>query len=467
MDEPGPLKAYRGRLALLSGWGYLLLLAAAFYACTSSESKFIPSTPPASLSELVKSVAHTRGLEPKEEIKLPRNTIPADAPAAAPMEFYNGARLVDVERAYKIIGLLPNARDFAQALTEFYQLERSIAYDPRTSTVSWTANALRMGAPLASLDAGTARDFAPVVGIVQALQEQHFRWRASIDKVPVEDRRAAFRALAAGDALLTLLNRNMKKEDAKALPARLGIGAQIAGELDELASGLPDFLRRQLTLPYRHGSQFVYWAFSLNGWNGVNGLYANPPLSTAEILHPEKYFVKREAPLRYFPAQLLRRFKEGAAVEQTLGADAIAGLLARDRAVTTPLDITSGWRGDQLFTFLENNIPTIIWFISWGSETQAREFLRSYRSVLQARHRIRFDSPTGQINGPFIAQGRDQRGWLLQANASVVLLASTAPASRLTDLAADAWKDLEIDNETMEMRFESAQARAQLSVRSR
>ncbi len=266
----------------------------------------------------------------------------------------------------------------------------------------------QVGAPLAILNAPKDREFAPVLAIVQALQEQHFHWRATIDKVALEDRRSAFRALATGDAALTLLTIGMRGEDLKLLPAQFGVATQIAGEIDKLAASLPDFLRRQLTFPYRHGSQFVYWAFKSKGWEGVDGLYANPPLSTSEILHPEKYFVERETPLRFFPAQLLRRFKESSIVEQSLGEDAIIGLLARDRSV--PVDIAAGWRGDQLFAFPESGNPTIIWFSSWRTEDQAHEFLLAYRAVLEARHRIRFNSAAGQRNGALIARARNQRG---------------------------------------------------------
>lgn len=467
MDGPGPLNVYPRNCFLFVLPGYFLFIAALFPACTSSEPKFFSPGPARSFPEVVKTVAQTRGLEPRQEIKLALEVNVGSRPATAPIDVYHGAPLLEVERAYKIIGLLPNTSDFSKALAEYALLERFITYDPLTSSVNWTTSAFQIAAPLAKIHEDKAREFVPVLAIVQALQEQHFRWRATIDKVSLEDRRSAFRALAKGDATLTLLTMDVKEEEPKLLPSRLGIAARAAGEIDKLAARLPDFLRRQLTFPYRHGGQFVYWAFKAKGWQGVDGLYATPPLSTSEILHPEKYFVERETPLRFFPAQLLRRFTESPIVEQTLGEDAIIGLLSRSGSTQPAVDIAAGWRGDQLFSFLDTNTPMIIWLSSWRTEDQAQEFLRAYRSVLEARHRVRFDLSAGQRTGPLIARSRDQRGWLLQRSSSVVLLASTSPASRLIELAADTWKDLAIDNETMEMRFESAQIPAQLSARSK
>jgi hypothetical protein len=467
VNEPGALEVCaRGRSRLVFPRVFLLVIAL-LSGCISPEPKFVPPAAPGSFSDLVKRVAQTRGLEPKQEITLAGDAGAAKPPADAPAETYHGAPVAEVERAYKMLGLLPNASDFSKALSEFRRLDRLISYDRVTSTASWTAGAIQIGAPLAKLHVQKAHEFPPAFAVVQALQEQHFAWRAAIDKVSLEDRRSAFRALAAGDAALTLLTMGMGKADMPSLPAQLDIAAQVGTELDKLAAGLPEFLRRQLTFPYRHGGLFVYWAFRLRGWPGVNTLYSNPPLSTTEILHPERYFASREAPLRFFPAQLLRRVKESAVVEQTLGEHAIIGLLSRDRSATLPAEVAAGWRGDQLFVFREGNNPMVVWFTAWRTEEQAQAFLNAYRGVLEARHRVRFAAPAREMTGPWTARAPDQRGWLLQRNESVVLLASASPANRLLDLAGDAWKDLQIDNESAEMLFESARLSAQLSARSR
>jgi hypothetical protein len=455
----------RSPLALTSCSLFFTLL---FSACTSSEPKYNPPAPAAAFSEIVKGVVETRGLAPKQEISLaPSGAASAGkTPEVAPNELYGGAPLAEIERAYKSIGLLPDSIDLRKELAKFRALGQLIVYDPAKSSVSWSANTSRVAGALVKLGADNARNLAPVVAVVQALQEQHFRWRAAIDSVSLEDRRSAFRAIAAGDALLTLVTRDIKKEDPKLWPATLEICAQVAAEIDKLANGLPIFLRRQLTFPYRAGGEFVSWAFRSRGWQGVNGLYANPPLSTAEILHPEKYFIQHDSALRFFPPHLLRRFKNGAVVEQSLGEDAIIGLLASERSVKSAGDIAAAWRGDQLFAFSDEAGLTTVWFSSWGTESQAQEFLRAYRAVLAKQQNVRFESPASEKNAPMIARARDQRGWLLQSKDSVVLLVNT-PSSRLLDIAAEAWKDLEIEKEAMEVRFESAQAAAQFSVKSR
>src|SRR6185295_12605226 len=86
---------------------------------------------------------------------------------------------------------------------------------------------------------------------------------------------------------------------------------KFALELEKSAAGLPDYLRHRLLFPYREGSQFALWALKAKGWQGVNALYANPPLSTAQILHPEKYFAQPDAPSDFLPAGLIRAMRDG------------------------------------------------------------------------------------------------------------------------------------------------------------
>ena len=467
MNEPGLLKSHSRRLPLIVLSNSLLVFSLILTACAASEPKYVPPLLVRVFSETIKSVVQTRGLTPKRDISLAGTESAVETPDFAPIEFYHGAPLAEVERAYHSIGLLHDSSDFRKELEQTRALERLIRYDPAKSTVSWSAPMTRISDALTTLDPNKVQDLAPVFAVMLALQEQHFKWHSTVDNVSLDDRRSAFRAVAAGDAFLTLRDPTIEETDAKPAPAAFEISTLTAAEIDKLAAKLPNFLRRQLTFPYRAGSAFVYWALRSSGWQGVNALYANPPLSTAEVLHPEKYFIRRETPLRFFPPDLLRRFKNGAVVEQSLGEDAIVGLLASERSLKSAAEIAAPWRGDQLFAFPQDAHLVTVWFSAWGTEKQAQEFSRAYRAVLEARHGIRFGSTAGQKNAPLTARSRDQRAWLLQSDGSVVLLVSTTSAANVLEIAASAWRDLEVEKETLDVRFESAQLPDQFSLKSR
>jgi hypothetical protein len=427
------------------------LLPAALAACASPKPT-LTITPADGLKSTVSadSVAQARGLPWKRKI-----TVAVDGgsnAAAPPDEVYYGAPVSDVEHAYKALGLLAPADDLKRALNEFTRFESLTQYNQTLGRAAWSPAAKQLGSALDPLAPGKARDLAPVFAAVHALQEQHFHARRALHRLANEDARAAFAAVIAGDAMLTLLLLDRERD----VP-RLELSDAVADAMDRLAANLPEFLRRRLSFPYRHGSRFVYWAFKANGWRGVDALYTDRPLATAEILRPEKYFARREPPLRWFPTQLLRRFKESALLDQTLGEDAVAGLLSGPGSEQLAEKIAAGWRSDQLFHFVEGGSPATIWFTAWQTEKQADQFLSAYQTALQRRQRTRFQrARTGLA---FEARAKD-RGWLLQKNSELVLMVSAAPGS-LASLAADAWRDLELDREPMELRFESARARSQ------
>jgi hypothetical protein len=453
VDDSGSLTS-RGRMP-----GTLALAAlsiALLVGCATTEPPRLPASPKVNTGEITKSVAQARGLTWKQEISL--------APAAAKLpafgaDEYNGAPIAAVEQSYKAIGLLAAADDLKKSLAEFLRLDSLIGYDASRGIATWSPAAAQLGAMVAKNDPENGQNVAAVFAAMEALQEQHFQWRAALTRQNVEDRRAAFTAVAVGDAILTFATRGTRTE-----PPKLELSDTLAGALERLGGNLPEFLRRRLIFPYRHGSRFVYWAFKANGWRGVNGIYADPPLSTAEILHPEKYFVEREAPLRLFPPQLLRSFKQPAVIEQTFGEDAIAGLLTGARPAQGAEKIAAGWRGDQLFHFVETGRSVTAWLTAWRTDKDADEFLRAYWAVLQVRHGVRFEM--ADARAPALAESRE-RGWLLQRIGDVVLLLSSSPSSNLPELGAETWKDLEIEREKIELRFESARAATQLSLTSR
>jgi hypothetical protein len=69
---------------------------------------------------------------------------------------------------------------------------------------------------------------------------------------------------------------------------------QVAGDslsgpqADQLAKA-PAILRETLTFPYEQGLAFVQGVYESGGWSAVDKLYASPPDSTSQILHPELY----------------------------------------------------------------------------------------------------------------------------------------------------------------------------------
>jgi hypothetical protein len=457
------------RRAVLCGTGALLLVAVVVIlaSCITSEPRPLYRPAPAEFAGLAQDIARFRALPLKGNLTLAAGFAdqPTRSDSNAPFE------LKQVEQAYKNIALLPNDADLAKALGEFRRLDQLFAYDGVTGTVALGPAAAKLGVPFEMTEPTLAREAPLGFAIATALQEQNFHWQENTDSIFMEDHRLALRALATGDAVVTLIARAVNRIDLTV--DDLVRAGRFASELEKAAARLPDFLRDKISFPYREGSQFVFWALKAKGWPGVDALYANPPLTTAAVLHPEKYFVLRERPLRFFPAALLRQAKDNLVVEQSLGEHLIRGLLANEIEPKLASDTAAAWRGDQLFAFKNGGQVSTVWYSAWSSANQAAAFQRAYRNVLERRQRVRFGAPAEPAmhsSHALSGRTRDNRAVWLQTEGPVVLLLSGLPIDRLGETVDEAWRDLEIESEPTTIRFDSvrpAKNRPQLSLSSK
>jgi hypothetical protein len=354
---------------------------------------------------------------------------------------------------------LPHDTDLRKALTEYRRIEGLVNYDTAKGIVTPSTGASKLGVPFALSSPGAGYDLPVILGVMEALQSQHFKWSNIVQSNFIEDTRLAYRAIAGGDALFTALTVASGKEKSTLAPPDIETASRLASEIERMGSRLPDFLRRQLGFPYREGIRFISWALAAKGWDGVNALYLAPPVSTAQILHPERYFVRRVDPLRFFPAGLIRRLVNGPVVEQSVGEYLLRERLATEHHSKYAADTAAAWRGDQLFSFEDRGSALTAWFSSWENERDAIEFRRAYQTVLEKRLRIRFRSSAGTKDDRLIADARDRGALLLEVKGPVVLLLNVVPASQALELADEAWKDLEIEPASSLIPFESANLR--------
>jgi hypothetical protein len=233
--------------------------------------------------------------------------------------------------------------------------------------------------------------------------------------------------------------------------------ARLGAELEKSAAELPAVLREKLVFPYREGSQFVLWAYAAQGWSGVNELYADPPLSTSQILHPERYYIRRENPLRIFPWGLIARMKENAVLEQTLGEVFTRLLIASVRSETEAGKIASAWRGDHLSAYRTRGNFVTVWISCWKNDGAARDFFRAYEAALEKSRRVRLES-SAAVKDSAQAEIAAGRSLLIQLKGSLVLLLDGLPSAQSLEMAEATWSNLETDREPTRIPLDLGQA---------
>jgi len=440
-------------------WAWLLIFLNLLAACSWRQ----PDTPiqlsSDSFSALKQTVASIRGLPFKRE------TSTGNSSGKDFDDQRDAQSVARLSQVYKRIGLLPDTTDLAKSLADFRRLQRLTFYDSQRATIVLAPESIRLGKALAGEDSRNAETIPVVFALAQALQEQNFQWPSKLKLIPGRDRRLAFQAVAGGDVVLTGLAYLRGNRPAQ-WPTEQQAIARLANELDALASGLPPLLRAKLVFPYREGSQFVQWAYAARGLDGINGLFANPPLSTAQVMHPEKFYLRRENPLRIVAWGLMQQMKTAAIIEQTLGEYLTQVILASTHSRIEAARIASAWAGDELSAYADGENLIASWISAWDNETSAQEFSRAFETVLARQRGLRFERPDRQKNNLKADLGNG-RSTLLQVRGSVVLFLDGVASTRAPELAERIWQDLETGAEPTILPLDSAQSRRQFASRRR
>ncbi|HEV2826164.1 MAG TPA: hypothetical protein VGW76_01080 [Pyrinomonadaceae bacterium] len=123
--------------------------------------------------------------------------------------------------------------------------------------------------------------------LTHALQDQHFNLRR-FEKWPQGDSDAqlATHALVEGDATLAMTI-YMAKNPLVALAFSRTL---LTGVATEQYNQAPRAMRESLIFPYLQGSEWATALFKRGGWPTVSSAFTKLPLSTEQIIHPEKYF---------------------------------------------------------------------------------------------------------------------------------------------------------------------------------
>ena len=183
------------------------------------------------------------------------------------------------EALYELLGLVPPDTSLLDLYSSVLGEQVAGFYDPDTD---------ELVVPLRS-DTFSALERSTIVHeLTHALTDQHFGFGDAYKRLFDEERydeAAAYQALIEGDAVLTEL----------LYLIGLGIDEQrkvIEESLDIDSSALdaaPRFLQESLIFPYVQGQTFVERLYELEGMEGVNAAYGEPPLSTEQIISPEDY----------------------------------------------------------------------------------------------------------------------------------------------------------------------------------
>jgi hypothetical protein len=289
--------------------------------------------------------------------------------------------------------------------------------------------------------------------LTHALQDQHFNL-SRFEKWPKGDSDAelAAHALIEGDATLAM-TLYMAKNPMVALAFIRSLGSgNMASEQFKQA---PRAIRESLVFPYEQGSEWATQLYKRGGWASVSQAYAKLPLSSEQILHPEKYF-EYEVPLKIALADV--RFQLGRGwkrIDHDVNGE-WSFYLILDQFLNASAEsrrAAAGWAGDR-YAIYQGLKPTEVFILqltAWDTANDAREFFDAYAKRTWRRYPraepINSDSNDRTARDSSSTQA-ERREWqteegrvLLEIQGSRVLILEGIPDNADTNaLSRTAWK---------------------------
>ncbi|HUQ77909.1 MAG TPA: hypothetical protein VM427_03410 [Patescibacteria group bacterium] len=276
------------------------------------------------------------------------------------------------ERLYHALGVLPRGDKLKDVYGDLLESQVAGLYVPADKKLYVVSK---------GGDVGPLEKVLYAHEYTHALQDQHFDL-ANFQPdsfVDQSDRQLARQALAEGDAYVTMtywLQQNLG-------PAEMGavLGAGRDAEAQAALRRIPPLIASQVLFAALEGT---VWALGLQlqgGFPAIDAAWANPPDSTEQILHPDKW-ASREAPITVeIDPGLATKLGPGwtTGLVDTFGEHQLGVWISA--AVPTgglpapPPPAVAGWGGDRM-TLLDgpDGRWAVVFRTEWDTVTDAAEF---------------------------------------------------------------------------------------------
>ena len=235
------------------------------------------------IEDLLHEVEEIRGLrftDPPAVIILSDGDFDSALDAELDVEI-DSKRLVGDATVFRMLGMLDEPIDLAEAVRNVFRGRYVAFYDADGFQIVVRG----VAAELTPLDR-----VAIFHELMRALLDQHFDTAdklTSLGQAGRTDAVVSFRALAEGDAtyfqFLYLLTLNSVE--------RTAIAEDIDTAESQSDADAPLWLIADLAFPYESGLDFVEQLVSRGGIAALDRAYLNPPVSTEQVLHPERYLI--------------------------------------------------------------------------------------------------------------------------------------------------------------------------------
>lgn len=229
--------------------------------------------------------------------------------------------------------------------------------------------------------------------LVHALQDQALGLSTAEEIDRSDDAGNAFHAVVEGDATLAMVGHLMARNgvplfmlarQVSTLRQMMTQQPQQAAAGSEALMHAPAIVRVPLMSAYVDGMLFCTTVYGQRGgWTAVNQAHREPPLSTEQVLHPEKYLAGETPETIAIPAfPALERAGYRTLQEDTVGELEMSVYFGLGTNDDRNSEAATGWGGDRVrIVQRPDGELGAVWFTTWDTELEAVEAENAARAI--------------------------------------------------------------------------------------
>jgi hypothetical protein len=347
-------------------------------------------------------------------------------------EDYGPGGLAAEEKALKRLRLIPAELDYRKEIVSLLTEQVAGFYDPIVRELyiaDWIDVSMQRMVMAHEID--------------HALQDQRFDLNR-FTKIGRDnlDQLLAREALVEGDGVALMVEYMMRElgqkndpwaDDAVVNAMSAATGMTGAPEFDKA----PLYLKETLLFPYRDGLRLVASARKLHPWADVDAMYARPPVSTEQVLHPEKYRAdERPVPVRQAPLPALAGWTP---IYVNVLGELLFDVLLRQNglAEAAAARAAAGWGGDRLVVLEHGDARVAVDLSVWDAEADALEAMAGLSGVLPSLGGAVSYDDRGVLYAVVTAANGEVS--FVERKGAKLLLVVGAPAGLAGKIRAEAW----------------------------
>lgn len=347
-------------------------------------------------------------------------------------EEFSKEEIVKAERLLKRLGLLPPDYDYYASMVELMTEQLAGMYDHKEKFL-----ALADWLPLEMQEPVLVHE------MTHALQDQHYGLEKYLSPdITNDDKALALASLVEGDASLVMFAYSMIPQGQKVtdIPDYVEFLEQQSAFMEAslpLFSSAPRYIKQNLMFSYSYGAEFVKDFLLKHSWDELENLYENPPQTTEQIMHPEKFLREIDIP-QDADAIASRHFAnpetEGIEVSSNVLGEFTTYLLLREHLdEKTARKGAAGWDGD-LVTLTgpsgENSGEMLQMTFCWDSDDEASEFREAYEQYLLNKYPGHRSTVADRKN--LVLQIKEYNGITITTEGSTVFISTSFPIEPLS-----------------------------------